>query len=83
MNIYEYADTIVSKEEFVNFLKVLLNDYSDKPKEWGNRDMESYLSGMWGYAMSMENNLKVKEGEEIEPTWRVFAKILLAASVYE
>jgi hypothetical protein len=83
MTIYGYADSIESKEDFVKFLKLLLDNYKEKIEEWDNNDLESYLDGMWGFTTDIEGVLKTQRGERIHPTWKLFARILLAAKVYE
>ncbi len=83
MDIYDYADTIFSKEDFEKFTKLLLIDFTDNKQEWENQNLEEYLSGIWGFVMGLEGYLNVKEGQDIKPTWKLFADILLAAIVYE
>lgn len=82
MQLEDFVNTINSKEDFVNFLKLFLNDYSNNISEWENNKLESYLNGIYGFTMDIEGFLGF-ETNNLKPTWKLFAQILLAARVYE
>lgn len=77
-DIYDFYEKIESKVDFEKFLKLLIQDFNINKKEWENDSLPLFLEGLYGYNFDSENDPK-----EIEPTWKVFAEILLAAKVYE
>ncbi|MCB9059859.1 MAG: hypothetical protein H6627_14935 [Calditrichae bacterium] len=73
MDIYEKVEDIKTKNEFVDFLKVLKKDLAYKSEEWANDNLEAFLEGLYGYSFDTKE----------EASWKTFAKILLAAKNYE
>jgi len=74
MDIYDQAKKVSSQQEFIEFLKSLRRDFSENPNDWENNDLISFLEGIEGYILDIPQE---------KPSWEVFAKILLAAKVYE
>jgi hypothetical protein len=74
MDIYDKAEDINNKNDFVDFLKILKNDLKDNNEDWDNNSLELFLEGLYGYCM---------DNKEERVTWKEFAKSLLAARVYE
>lgn len=74
MEIYEYAEKVSSKYEFIEFLNLLKRSLEEKPEEWENNDLASFLEGLLGYST---------DSTPEAPSWRLFSELLLAASVYE
>lgn len=74
MNIYEQAQKVSSKHEFVEFLKLFKRNLEETPEEWENDDLASFIEGVTGYTLD-----SVQE----ELSWRMLSEILLAARVYE
>ncbi len=74
MNIYEFANEIKTRKDFEKFLRLLIDDYRNNKDSWENDRLDFYLEGLYGYNY---------EAEEEEPSWKLFAEILLAAKVYE
>lgn len=74
MDILKQANAIKDKEDFVEFMKQLSRDMAENPRDWHNDSLEQYIDGLWGYSISLENDV---------PTWKLFAHMLLAARVYE
>lgn len=77
-------DTIKTKEDFINFVHSLQEDLNNKPGEWGNHTLDSYLSGIASWTKDM-NGYYVNIGKPVpeDINWAVFADILKAASIYE
>lgn len=76
-NIYEVYENIQSQSDFEYFLKLLVKDFSENKESWENDRLELFLEGLYGYNFESEKN-------PIEnPSWKVFAEMLLAAKVYE
>lgn len=81
MEIGEMAENINSKEEFITFLRELQIDYSQNNDDWENVDLERYLGAMEAFLVETTENSINKI--DFIPSWSLFAKILIAASIYE
>lgn len=73
---FEYANSIKSLQEFVDFLVELNKDFEHCKDEWENPRLDMYLDSMLAWI-----NAFYKEDEEI--SWSFVAKMLYAASRYE
>jgi hypothetical protein len=83
-NITDKLQQVASKEDFINFIQLLILDLATKPHEWENKDLPNYLDAIASWAEDMEgyyinNALPVPENVD----WKTFANILYAAKVYE
>jgi hypothetical protein len=81
MELIKFIDKINSREDLVTFIKLLQQDYL--LNDWENRDLESYLSAMEGIVDSLDGYWKNMKMEPELPSWRLFASILLTATIYE
>ena len=86
--VYDLADQVVTREDFIAFVKALRKDLHDHAEDWESTSLDDYLEALGGYVEDMGPTLEeiVQEREstpEPEPSWRLFAKILLVASFYE
>lgn len=83
-DLFDYAKTVASREEFVKFVEYLNQDYQQKRDDWGNTTLEQFLGGLSGFANDMAGYYKnMGEAVDLERmTWRMAAKMLLAATVY-
>jgi hypothetical protein len=78
------ANAIVSREDFVNFVEVLIEDLKNNGSEWENDTLESYLEAIARWTDDMDgyyNNKGMQLPKNIE--WKVFGQMLLASKVYE
>lgn len=73
-DIYKTCDKIENFSDFIAFLSLLNENISNKPDEWENTTVKSYLNGAYGFCTDSKFE---------ENSWKVFAEILLAARVYE
>jgi hypothetical protein len=74
-----------SKEDFIEFLNVLLKDYEEDGEFWQNQDLQSFLAGMAGYAAAPGGYCQ-NAGVHVDPskpTWRLFAEILCGARAFD
>jgi hypothetical protein len=80
----EQVKTIRSREDFIDFTRALLNDLNERPEQWGNADLLSYLEALCAWVEDMDGYY-LNRGEPIpkDPNWMVFGQILLAARIYE
>lgn len=75
---------IKSKEDFINFIELLVSNLKNNPEEWSNKTLSEYLESISSWTEDMEGyyqNNKIPIPENID--WKVFANILIAAKMYE
>ncbi|WP_293953335.1 MULTISPECIES: DUF7660 family protein [unclassified Sphingobacterium] len=75
---------IKSKEDFVNFVELLVSNLKSNPEEWTNKSLPEYLESISSWTEDMEgyyqnNDMPIPENIN----WKVFANILIAAKMYE
>lgn len=75
---------INSKEDFVNFVELLVTNLKSNPEEWTNKTLPEYLESISSWTEDMEgyyqnNDMHIPENVN----WKVFANILIAAKMYE
>ncbi len=75
---------IKSKEDFVNFVELLVSNLKSNPEEWTNKSLPEYLESISSWTEDMEgyyqnNDMPIPENVN----WKVFANILIAAKMYE
>ncbi len=83
--ISEVIEKLHSKDDFSKFLDLLHQDYKINKSLWENADLEDFLEALSVYSRDVEgyyNNLKINIDPK-QPSWRLFADILLGARVYE
>ena len=83
-HLTEMVDQIDSREALVAFLRTLCHDWQQRPAEWENRDLASFLEAMAAWVADMDGYFQ-NQGERVpeQPTWKTLGQILLAARVYE
>lgn len=83
-DLFDFAEKIQSRADFVRFVEYLNADYRQKPSEWENDTLASFLAGLSGFAQDMGGFYKnMGQSVDIEVvTWRIAAQMLLAAKVY-
>jgi hypothetical protein len=83
--LMETATRINSRVDFHRFLRKLVTNLRERPHEWDNSTLEQYLEGITGFAQDMDGYFDIRsESVNAEnPTWRLFAEMLLAARTYE
>jgi hypothetical protein len=76
--------SITSKEDFLNFVELLIKDLQVNPNDWENQTLESYLEAIAGWTEGMEGYY-ANTGQHLpkDIPWKVLADILMAASMYE
>ncbi|RKP43257.1 DUF7660 family protein [Trinickia fusca] len=83
-DLYDYARTVNSREDFIKFVEYLNEDYGQQQGQWENLTLGSYLGGLSAFATDMAGYYK-NMGETVDVntiTWRMAAEMLLAATVY-
>jgi hypothetical protein len=77
-------DSITTKEDFISFVELLIEDLRINPNEWENKTLESYLEAIVSSTEDLEgyylnNNLPIPQ----HVNWKLFANILATAKMYE
>ncbi len=77
-------EDIQTREDLVVFIKQLEAEVRQKECNWENTSLDNYLEAMSAWIVDMDGvyknfNLEMKD----EPMWRIFARILRAATIYE
>jgi hypothetical protein len=72
------------KDDFVNFVELLVSNLKNNPDEWTNKTLQEYLESISSWTEDMEgyyqnNGIHIPENVN----WKVFANILIAAKMYE
>jgi hypothetical protein len=85
MNLYESQKVITTKEDFILFLELLLNDFKENSGDWENNTLLTFLESLHAYTNDVDgfysnNDLTFDKNN---PSWKSFAQILLGAKVYE
>lgn len=84
MKLYEKVDTIRTKDEFIDFIKQLKKDRNDKPEEWENIDIQSYLEGISSWIDDMEGYYKnIGKSVPNNIDWSFIATLFYVGKIYE
>lgn len=75
---------IKTKDDFISFVQLLQEDLKDNPRSWENNTLESYLEAMTSWTESIEQYyINTAQPVPDNISWRVFADILMASTMYE
>ena len=81
MDITDLAQSVESKEDFIIFLQQLHRSLINNPEEWENPELGRYFDAMEAFLSDTTD--KSLNKIDLTPSWSLFAKILIAASIYE
>ncbi len=76
---------VKSRQDFVEFVSLLKDDFKLSESNWENVTVESFLEALSAYSNDVDGyykNMKIDVDADA-PSWRVFADILRGASIYE
>lgn len=84
LDLKNALETITNKEDFIEFVNLLITDLAKNPDEWENKTLDSYLEAIGRWTEDMEgyylnHHLSIPENVD----WKVVATILIAAKIYE
>ena len=81
---YLQVQKILTKKDFVNFLRDLKKDYLKNSSSWENKDIETFLEAMASWVEDMDG-FYINQGLPVpeKPDWKVFADILMGGKIYE
>jgi hypothetical protein len=82
---YKMLERVSSPEDLAEFVNALRRSLAESPQGWENRTLSAYLEAMsaWLNDASRSEGTIAHTNLSKGPSWRTFANILLAASVYE
>lgn len=84
MELRHRVESVESREDFVFFVRDLLRDFEEQPESWENRDLEGFLDAAAAWTEDMDGYHRSSGGQTPEQLdWRTFARILMAARMYE
>jgi hypothetical protein len=84
MTIEEHAESVRTREDLVAFIHAFHAEYRANGATWENAELGSFLEAMAGWANDMDGwYANRNEDPASVPPWRVFASLLMAASMYE
>jgi hypothetical protein len=80
----ETVAQIETREDFVAFLHELRGDLRAHPEAWENATLDAYLEAMAAWTEDADGYY-AREGSSMprQPSWKLIAEILLAATCYE
>jgi hypothetical protein len=68
---WEDVDRIRSRADFAEFVRALIADLRDKPEEWENHDLTSYLEAVNAWVEDMDGYFKnIGERTPDQPSWK-------------
>lgn len=84
MELNESAEDVKSREDLIKFINHLRRDLQTNKAEWENITLEDYLEAMEAWVNDMEGfYLNTDQPVPKQPSWKTFADILYASSMYE
>lgn len=80
----ESVDHIQTRIDCTLYVQALLAELRADPQKWENNNLEAFLEALVSWAEDMDGYY-ANQGHPIPdpPTWKVFAEILTAATIYE
>lgn len=83
-DINEIAQNVESKEDFIQFIGMLIKDLAHNPNEWENKNLNDYLDAILSWTEDMDgyyinHNIPIPKNVN----WKVFSNMLIAAKIYE
>ena len=84
-DLVDYADKIKTKKEFDYFLECFVAECANSHPNWQNTTLIDFLVGLENFSHQM-GNVFHHDDEVVDTevaTWRLFAQMLGAATVYE
>ena len=82
--INEYANKITTIDEFSIFIENLIKNHKQQGDDWENDNIEKYLNGVLAFMHNIDGYYEFR-GEDVDlerPTWRIVARIFLAARIF-
>ena len=84
MHLHESINAIQTKDEFIEFLNLMIKDKEINSEEWENKSITEYLEGMASWVEDMDgyyNNMNLQMPRDID--WKFIATLLYVGKIYE
>lgn len=80
----EILKNVKSKEDLLEFINVLIKDLNEKPEEWEEKPVMSYLESMQSWIEDMEGYyINTKQDMPKDINWNFIATLLYVGKIYE
>jgi hypothetical protein len=80
----EMVQHVETHQDLAEFISAVQQYLHDEPKDWENPTLDRYLDAMSRWTESMDGFYKWRDEEMPEnPSWKTFAMMLIAATMYE
>lgn len=75
---------VLDQKSFAEFVALMAQEFSESGDQWENKDLQSFLDAMSGWIESMDGYyLNTGQAyDEKNVTWKTFADIMWAATMY-
>jgi hypothetical protein len=84
MDLNAKADSVNSRDHFVDFLNALRQDAITHPEEWQNKTLDEYLEALSAWVQDMDGYYENHDRPgPTSPSWKNLAEMMLAAKYYE
>ena len=84
MDCNQLIENMHTKDDFINFLKYLKEDYNKNRHEWVNKNIDIYLESIASWADDMEGyyqNMNIETPQNIN--WNFIATLYYVGKIYE
>jgi len=84
-NLSEKVSAVKDQESMAEFILDLANDYSKNGSDWVNNDLESFLFALSAWVKDMDGYYQNTDQsyDENNVSWKYFADMLMASTMYE
>jgi hypothetical protein len=77
-------DGVVSRDDIVDVLRTMINDFRKNPDAWENTTLDNFLDGLASAIEGLDQTYAERgEVAPAQPSWQLIAELLVAASGYE
>ena len=84
MELYDKVDNVKSREDLIKLINHLRMDLQTNRDKWENITLEDYLEAMEAWVNDLDGYyLNTNQTMPKQPSWKTFAAILYASSMYE
>lgn len=83
MEFVKTIEEIKTREDFSNFIKLLLVDYKTHGDSWENIKIEHFLDSISEWVLVMKTQYDTELSIEQENKWQTMAKVFYAGKIYE
>jgi hypothetical protein len=81
IDIDEFGSQLYSQDGFVEFLQYLQEFMHENPDRGGNKSIPDFFDAMTNRLSDVSNDSIFPEG--LEPSWPLFAKLLMVGAIYD